>query len=148
MSLITFALDTSLVSGLLLPPGWISLIASGVVSPLDPFFTEGYMVDAFSGPPPWSESDPMTYLALRTSVAEAARDGLPVGFDPALSLANPTLMFRLLTTGTVGKGLIQVWAGDEPQITTGPVPVPEPASLVLLATGIALAWRGRRRRRQ
>lgn len=58
MSLITFALDTSLVSGLLLPPGWISLIASGVVSPLDPFFTEGYMVDApvaiTKGSAPWT----------------------------------------------------------------------------------------------
>jgi hypothetical protein len=119
VSLITFALDTSLVSALLLPPGWIGLIGNGVISPLDPFFTEGHMIDAFTDPAPWSDTDPMTYVAMRTSVAQAARDGLPPGFDPALTLTNPTLVFRLLTTGPLTEGPIQVWADGELQTVRG-----------------------------
>lgn len=138
VAFIAFAIDTSLVSGLLLPPGWIGLIGGHSLTPDDPFFAEGYMVDAFTGIPPWSTTDPLSYIALRTSVAEAAHDGLPPGFDPALTLANPVLLFRLLTSGPVGEGAIAVWAGGDSQLTAGPVALPEPASWLLFGTGIAL----------
>ncbi len=140
VSLIDLGIDPGFVTGVDLPPGWISLISDGPLSPTDPFF-DGYMKDGAADPPPWDPVNLFSYIAFRTSPEEALSDGLPVGFDPGLTLDN----FEFDITVHTKRGLVDreipVWAGGELQSLLGPgVLVPEPSSLFLLATAIAAAF--------
>lgn len=138
VSLIAFVIDPRLVIGLALSPGWIGLIP-GTNVPIDhPFFAEGYMVDVISSLPPWSPTDPMSFIALRTSVQEAANDGLPPDFDPALTLANPGIDVTIFTRPGVREGPVQIYAGGALQTVIGPAQLSGPPTLPLL--GMALFW--------
>lgn len=138
ISLITLTIDPRIVTGLELPPGWIGLVPTGAVSVNDPFFAEGYMVDATSSLPPWDPTNPMSYIALRTSVQEAIKEGLPSDFDPALTLDSPEFDIKVFTIPNVALGLVHVYAGGHLQTVAGPVPVPEPSTLLLIVFGSAL----------
>lgn len=137
VSLINLGIDPSFVTGVDLPPGWISLISSGVVSPDDPFFDD-YMEDGAGDPPPWDPLNLFSYIAFRTSFEEALLDGLPEGFDPGLTLDNFEFDITVYTKRGLVDVQIPVWAGGELQYLVGPgVLIPEPLSLFLLAAGIA-----------
>ncbi len=135
ISFISFDIEPALVTGIDLPPGWLSLIAPSVPSQGDPFFIN-YMVDGGSEILPWDTANPISYLALRTSVDKALSDGLPLGFDPALSLENLSLQFKLYTIPGLIDQPVRVWAGNEFQWVVGPSTVPEPASMLLLGSGL------------
>lgn len=137
VALVTLNVPSALVTGLEPPPGWLGIAPGDAVSMDDPFFAEGFMLDGAGDPPPWDANSPMAYLAFRASLEEALRDGLPPGFDPALSLDNPSLLFTVSTSPSALEGPIRVWAGEEPQTVFGPV-VSEPASLLLLSIGAGL----------
>ena len=134
VSMITLGVDPKIVTGLELPPGWIGLVPTGPLDITDPFFSEGYMLDGAGIPPPWDPLATPEFITLRTSVAEAIADGLAPGVDPALSLDNPFIEFKLLTQAGITEAPIEAWAGGELQTVAGPV-VPEPGSLALLGIG-------------
>jgi hypothetical protein len=134
VALITLGIDPKFVTGLTLPPGWVGLAATGPVAMSDPFFSEGYMIDGATDPPPWAPGAHPTHLILRTSAAEAILDGLPAGFDPGLTLDNSSFMVGVSLRSGMSEGPIPVWAGGEFQTVTGPVP--EPSTFLLLGTGL------------
>ena len=136
VSLIDLGIDPSVVTGVDLPAGWLSLISTGVPSPSDPFFDK-YMVDGGVDPSVWDPSNPMSYIAFRTSREKAFSDGLSAGFDPGLTTENLSLNFIVHTKPGVVDGLVSVWAGGELRQLEGPVLVPEPSSFILLILGLA-----------
>ena len=135
VSFVSFDLDPKIITGFELPDGWIGLIAQSTPSQSDPFFQE-YMVDGGNEILPWDPSHPINYIAFRTSLKEALSDGLTSNFDPALSLENISLRFKLYTNPEVIDVPIRVWAGDDFQLVLGPQAVPEPATMLLLASGL------------
>ncbi|MBI1369281.1 MAG: hypothetical protein GC162_11595 [Planctomycetes bacterium] len=146
---INFGIDPSIVDSIELPPGWLALVPNGPVLPTDPFFDTP--TDGFVNPEPYDTSNPITYIALRASEAQAIIDGLPSGFDPALTVDNPTLTVTFHMTGDYALGLIPVWAGGEIQYVLGPVAIPEPSSAAVMMIAGAMMFRrgavGRRRSR-
>jgi len=145
VAFMTFGVRPSLVSGLALPSGWVGLIPAGPVLISDPFFTtDDYMTNAAPNPTPWEPGPAPRFIALRTSAAEAALDGLPPDFDPALSLDNPSVELTIFSSARAERAR-SVWAGGELQSVSGPF-VPEPSSVLLFGSGL-LGLAGWRRRR-
>lgn len=136
-------IDPRLVTGLVLPPGWIGLVPRGAVSASDPFFTrDDYQIDSTSSLSPWDALNPISYIAMRSSDDEARADGLATGDDPAMNLGE-SVVIRVLTGTGVGDGRMGVLAGAGPlQTLVGPVPEPGTAALVA-AAALALLWRSR-----
>lgn len=137
VSFISFDIDPNLITGVEVPTGWLSMIAASVPSQSDPFFQD-YMVDGGNEILPWDTAHPIRYIAFRT-------DGLPSGFDPALSLENLSLRFKLYTAPGVIDTPIRVWAGDDFQWVVGPSVVPEPGTIALFSFGLAALMKRRKK---
>jgi len=147
VSFISFDINPKIITGIEVPAGWIALIAHATPLQNDPFFAD-YMVDGGNEILPWDPSNPISYIAFRTSVDEALSDGLSFGSDPALSLENLVLNFKLYTIPEIIDAPIRVWAGEDFQWVVGPATVPEPGTLASLAVGLGLAAAKRRKRRE
>jgi hypothetical protein len=143
VSFISFDIDPEFITGVDVPKGWVSLIAPFTPSQNDPFFTD-YMEDGGNEILPWDTANPINYIAFRTSAAQALSDGLLFGFDPALSLENVELKFKLYTRTGLVEAPVRVWAGDDFQWVPGPA-VPEPATAILFSVGLAALFTHRKK---
>jgi hypothetical protein len=109
VSLITLHIDPELVRDVKSPEGWLFLDPRYPTHyQIEPYY-KGYMEDGTTNPSPWSLTDPVNYLAFRSS-----------GPQYNLTLDNPYLTITVFTENDM-VGQITTWSGIDLQWVDGPV---------------------------